>query len=90
MTNKEKIANASNMMEVKQVFCQLFMDYCGKFARTHRKRDKLKETQHEWSKSMMDIYGEEMRNEKIDLFHAIPNKLHKSIMYANLKQELFL
>lgn len=85
----ERINQANNMVDITAIIGQdVFYSYCQKFGQEHRKFNRSKESQESWTNSMMATYHNEMMNERILLFNAIPSKFFKTIMYAKLKQNL--
>jgi hypothetical protein len=90
MKTIEKIENASNMMDIQgYIYSDVYYKYCSKFAEEGNPFNRSKETQENWHQRLMARFGNEMKQERIDLFNLIPSRFEKCFMYKKMKGEIF-
>lgn len=88
MKKLERIQVAANMVDISLIIMQdVFYDYCKKFADEYRPFNRTKESQENWTKSLFDTYGNQIKEDREFLFKSIPNRFHKTIIYKKLSSK---
>lgn len=86
----EKIAKASNMMDIQgYIYMDVFYKYCKRFAEEGSPFNRSKETQESWTQRLMARFGNDMKQERIELFNMIPARFERTTMYKQMSVELF-
>jgi len=84
----EKTEISRTMVDIQQlIHTDVFNLFSVRFAKEHRPyvRANATETQTDWCKAVRDTYREEWDEAQRRIFEAIPERLHVTKMYRDMK-----